>query len=93
MQAKFQFVWLLFVYLVGVVIPNVHIVVYQILYVWLAREKPVQLVEDPIPIHTLRGQHGKVFWQVKANLAAKHAVGSNTRTFVGLRLTCQGVAK
>lgn len=62
----------------SVVIPNVHAIVEQILYIGFALQKPQQLVDDTPHKYLFGGQQRKACREVKPHLVAKDALGART---------------
>ncbi len=63
-------------------IPYVHVMILQILYVRTALQKPEQLVDDEVERNFLRGHEWKSSSKVKAHLMTKEAVGPRASTVV-----------
>ncbi len=64
---------------VGVVVPYMHAVVRQILYVGIAREKPQQFADNAFQEHALSSQQRKPLLQIEAHLMAENAARARTR--------------
>ena len=64
---------------VGVVVPYMHAVVRQILYVGIASEKPQQFADNAFQKNALGGQQGKPLFQIEAHLMAENAARARAR--------------
>ena len=71
--------------LVNPVIPDVHIIVYQVLGVGAATDKPKQLMDNALEEDLLGGKEWKAIGQIKTGLSTKNSNGVNARS-VFLRL-------
>src|SRR3989338_35764 len=73
---------------VGVVIPDVHIVIHEVLDVVLTAHEPIKLLQDTVPVHALCGQQWKTLGKVKSDLPAESADRGLALSDIDLPVSC-----
>ena len=77
--------------LVGPLVPDAHAVVFQVLNIGVALQKPQQLMNDGFEMHFLGGQQRKAGVQIKAQLRAEHAYRAGAGAVAFLRAVVEHV--
>src|SRR3989344_928892 len=73
--------------LVRIVVPNMDIVVDQVLYVGLAGKEPVEFVKHALPVDLFCGKQRQSLRKIEADLPTEHAVGLYAGSRVHLLLS------
>ena len=68
---------------VGIVVPNMHTIIYEVLDVGVARKEPQQLVDNALQKDLLGRKQRKSLGEVKAHLVTKNRLCARSRA-VGL---------
>ena len=67
---------------VGPLVPDVDVVVEEVLDVGVSGDEPEEFMDDPFQENLLRRQEREPFLEVEPHLVSEDALGSDTRTVV-----------